>query len=159
MERLDAGRIDFGLFVGAANTTKYESAALPAKDEWGVLMRRDDRLASLDAISPQELAGKPLILSRQALGEMEEWFSCSLDDLNVAATFNLLYNACALLRSGMGYAVSLRGIVPTDGPMDDLAFRPLEPGKRADLSVAWRRHQALSPASKVFLDRLLKLAI
>ncbi len=154
MERLDAGRLDFGLFVGSANLAKYESVELPAKDEWGVLMRPDDPLSEFTVVSPQQLKDEPLILSRQALGEMEEWFGCSRKRLDIVATFNLLYNACWMVRAGMGYVISLKGIVPTDGP-DDLVFRPLDPARSATLTMAWRKYQTFSPAASLFQERLL----
>lgn len=157
MERLDTGRLDFGLFVGSADLTKYEHAMLPAKDEWGVLMRPDDSLAEFATISSQQLKNEPLILSRQALGEMEEWFGCSRKGLNIVATFNLLYNACWMARARMGYVISLKGIVPTDGPADGLVFKPLEPAKNAPLTIAWKKFQSFSPAAALFRDRLLNL--
>lgn len=156
-ERLDTGRLDFGLFVGEADLAKYDQVALPAVDAWGAFMRPDDPLASRDTVTPDDLRRSPLILSRQAIGEMEEWFGCEADELDVAATFNLLYNACALVRAGVGCAVSIDGIVRAEGAADGLVFRPLEPRKTARLALAWKRHQAFSPAASVFLERLQAL--
>lgn len=156
-ERLDTGRLDFGLFVGEADLAKYDQVALPTVDAWGAFMRPDDPLASRDAVTPDDLRRSPLILSRQAIGEMEEWFGCEADELDVAATFNLLYNACALVRAGVGYALSIDGIVRAEGAVDGLVFRPLEPQKTARLALAWKRHQAFSPAASVFLERLRNL--
>lgn len=153
-ERLDTGRLDFGLFVGEADLAKYDQVALPAVDAWGAFMRPHDPLASRDAVTPDDLRRSPLILSRQAIGEMEEWFGCEADELDVAATFNLLYNACALVRAGVGYALSIDGIVRAEGAVDGLVFRPLEPQKTARLALAWKRHQAFSPAASVFLERV-----
>lgn len=155
IERLDAGRLDFGLFVGSANLTKYESIALPVEDEWGVLTKQDDPLVKSSSIRPQQLKKKPLILSRQALEEMEEWFGCERKELNIIATFNLLYNACWMVRAGMGHIISLKGIIPTDGPSDDLVFRPLKPARTASLVIAWRKYQILSPAAEAFKKALV----
>lgn len=154
VERLDTGRLDFGLFVGEADLAKYDEAPLAAEDVWGVFMRPDDPLAARDAVMPDDLRRMPLILSRQAVGEMEEWFGCEASELDVVATFNLLYNACALVRAGVGYALSINGIVRAEGEADGLLFRPLAPRKTARLAIAWKRHQAFSPAASVFLDRV-----
>lgn len=156
-ERLDAGRLDFGLFVGSANIDKYESVTLPAEDKWGVFMRSEDPLARFEEISPHHLKDKPLILSRQALGDMEEWLGCKREDLTIAATFNLLYNACALVRAGVGYAISLKGIVNAEDGSDGLLFRPLQPAKTASLTVAWKKYQVFSPAAELFKERLVEL--
>lgn len=40
LEQLDKGLIDFGLVFGAVDSGKYQSLKLPAKDTWGVLMRK-----------------------------------------------------------------------------------------------------------------------
>lgn len=149
-ERLDSGRLDFGVFVGHADLSRYEFLQLPARDRWGVFMREGDPLAALDAVTPEDLAGRSLILSEQASREMGAWFRRDLADLDVVATYNLLYNAALLARRGMGVVVSLEGIVDTS-PGSGLAFRPLEPAISAEVFVAWKRYQAFSPAAEAFL--------
>ena len=52
LEYLDKGLIDFGLVFGEVDQRKYQSLPLPAKDTWGVLMRRDSPLAEKEAITP-----------------------------------------------------------------------------------------------------------
>lgn len=68
LEYLDKGLIDFGLVFGEVDQRKYQSLPLPAKDTWGVLMRRDSPLAEKEAITPQDLWDKPLLLSHQRGG-------------------------------------------------------------------------------------------
>lgn len=149
-ERLDRGRLDFGVFVGHADLSGYEFLQLPASDRWGAFMREDDPLAALDAVSPSDLARRSLILSEQASREMGAWFHRDLEDLDVVATYNLLYNAALLARRGIGVVVSLEGIVDTSED-SGLAFRPLEPAISADVFIAWKRYQAFSPAAEAFL--------
>ena len=149
-ERLDSGRLDFGVFVGHADLSRYEFLQLPARDRWGVFMREGDPLAARDAVTPEDLAGRSLILSEQASREMGAWFRRDLADLDVVATYNLLYNAALLARRGMGVVVSLEGIVDTSAG-SGLAFRPLEPAISAEVFVAWKRYQAFSPAAEAFL--------
>lgn len=149
-ERLDTGRLDFGVFVGHADLSRYEFLQLPARDRWGAFVREDDPLASLEHVTPADLAGRSLILSEQAGREMGAWFRRDLEDLDVVATYNLLYNAALLARRGIGVVVSLEGIVET-GEGSGLAFRPLEPPMSADVFVAWKRYQSFSPAAEAFL--------
>ena len=68
LEYLDKGLIDFGLVFGEVDQRKYQSLPLPAKDTWGVLMRRDSPLAEKETITPQDLWDKPLLLSHQRGG-------------------------------------------------------------------------------------------
>ena len=149
-ERLDTGRIDFGVFIGHADLSRYEFLQLPAHDRWGTFMRDDDPLAAHDVVTPSDLAERSLILSEQAHREMGAWFHRDLDDLDVVATYNLLYNAALLARRDMGIVVSLEGIVDTrEG--SGLTFRPLEPALSADIFIAWKRYQTFSPAAEAFL--------
>ncbi len=150
-ERLDTGRVDFGVFVGNPDLSRYEFLKLPASDRWGVFVREDDPLAALPAVGPADLAGRSLILSEQAGQEMGAWFRRDLADLDVVATYNLLYNAALLARRGVGVVVSLEGIVDTSEG-SGLAFRPLEPAIPSDVFVAWKRYQAFSPAAEAFLS-------
>lgn len=155
-DRLDTGRIDFGLFVGSANLDKYEAIKLPARDTWGVFMRADDPLARQKRVRPEDIADRPLIFSRQANREMRTWFKRDFEDLDVVATYNLLYNAAIFARRGIGYVVSLEGIVDVS-TSSGLAFRPLDPPLAADLFIAWKRYQVFSPAAGAFLQRIREL--
>ena len=106
-EQLDKGLIDFGLMYGPVDRTKYEALTLPIGDRFGVLMRRDDSLAQKEWISPEELRDKPLILSAQ--DRSEGWTVSSqirqdVSHLNVAATYNLIFNASLMVEEGLGYA-------------------------------------------------------
>ncbi len=155
-ERLDNGRVDFGLFIGHANLERYESLKLPAHDTWGVLMRADDPLAASDAVSPDDLQARPLIFSRQAHREMQTWFKRDASELDVVVRYNLVYNAALLARRGIGYVFTLDGLSDTSAG-SDLAFRPLDPPLAADIFIAWKRYQVLSPAAEVFLQRIRAL--
>ena len=153
-ERLEKGLIDFGILVEPAELSRYEYVRLPQKDTWGVLMRSDSPLAQKQYITPQDLRGKPLIRSQHALSneELSAWF-CDDGEQEVAATYNLLYNASLLVREGMGYAVGLDKIINTSGE-SDLCFRPLFPKLESSLAVAWKKKQLFSPPAQRFLQML-----
>ena len=144
------------MFIGYNKLDRYETLSLPACDTWGVLMRRDDPLAQAQSIHVNDLVGLPLVLSRQADRAIQSWFGDQLPHLDVVATYNLLFNATLLARRGVGYVVCLDGIVETSEE-SGLAFRPLEPALHADVTLAWKRYQAFSPASEVFLKHIREL--
>lgn len=152
-ERLDSGRLDFGVFVGHTDLSRYEFLQLPAYDRWGAFMREDDPLATLERVTPGDLASRALILSEQASREMGAWFRRDLADLDVVATYNLLYNAALLAQRRIGVVVSLEGIVDTSEG-SGLAFRPLEPSISADVFIAWKRYQTFSLAAEAFLGEV-----
>lgn len=155
-EQLDKGLIDFGLMYGPVDRTKYEALTLPIGDRFGVLMRRDDPLAQKEWISPEELRDKPLILSAQ--DRSEGWTVSSqirqdVSHLNVAATYNLIFNASLMVEEGLGYAVCLDKLINTSGD-SRLCFLPLRPEIVITPSIVWKRYQVFSKASERFLQEL-----
>lgn len=170
-ERLDLGRIDFGIFVGNVDYERFETIKLPVKDIWGIIMRKDSPLALKHFIEPQDVYEQPLILSQQASGDISSWLGRSTDNLNIVATYNLLYNASILVSKGIGYAFGLDGLVTSRtyegsfashvgksrSDMLDLTFRPLEPTLEANIFIAWKRYQSFSPAAGIFLEKIKQL--
>ena len=158
-ERLDRGLLDFGILVQPADLTKYDCIHLPAEDIWGVVMRKDAPIAKKKKIARADLLDLPLIMSRQVLvtkskgNDFVDWFGEDFDKLNIVTTFNLMYNAALMVKSGVGYAVSIDGIVNTDSE-SDLCFRPLMPKMTSGLDLIWKKYQAFSPAAEMFLERL-----
>ncbi len=158
-ERLDRGLLDFGILVQPADLTKYDCIHLPAEDIWGVVMRKDSPLAQKNKITRADLLDLPLIMSRQVLvtkskgNDFIDWFGEDFNKLNIVTTFNLMYNAALMVKAGVGYAVSIDGIVNTDSE-SDLCFRPLIPKMTSGLDLIWKKYQAFSPAAEMFLERL-----
>ena len=153
-EELDKGLIDFGLLFDPKDLSKYQYLRIPQKDTWGVLMRRDAPLAKKEAIGPKDLWDKPLILSRQhrAGSALSLWLKREEADLNIVATYSLLYNGSILVDEGLGYAITLDKIINTQG--GNLCFRPLIPTLQAGLCVVWKKYQVLTKASELFLNTL-----
>lgn len=154
-ERMEKGLLDFGIFITSANIDKYDYLKLPAYDTWGLIMRKSDQLAARDFITPQDLQGLPLIMSRQALvqEDISRWGKKQIQDLNVVATYNLVYNAAIMTREGFGYTLTLDKLANT-GSDSDLCFRPLKPELRINLNIVWKKYQIFSKASQKFLEYL-----
>lgn len=155
MEKLDKGLIDFGLFVGSVDVSRYDCLHLATKDTWGVLMRIDSPLAEKESISAEDLWDKPLILSHQASvnSEMFAWLKTDISRLNVVATYDLVYNAAQFAKKGVGYVIALDKIINTTGE-SNLCFKPLFPALEAKLCIAWKKYQVFSRASQIFLRQL-----
>lgn len=158
-EKLDKGCLDFGILLEPVNLKRYDYVRLPCTDLWGVLMRKDSPLAALESIRAEDLLGKPLLLSRQAMGKdsLSAWFGMDYTDLNIVATYNLLYNASLMVEEGLGYAVTLDRLVNTTGD-SPLCFRPLEPRLEIGLYVVWKKFQIFSKAAAKFLAALEETA-
>lgn len=155
IDKLDRGLIDFGLLVEPFDAGKYDYVRLPLKDTWGVIMLKDSPLAQQDSIRPQDLRDKPLIVSHQTVisEEMVRWLGREMSELNIVATYDLLYNASRFVKMGFGYAIALDGLINTSGE-SDLCFRPLEPVLEAGLCIVWKKNQVFSRAAQQFLNQI-----
>lgn len=154
-ERLDKGLLDFGIMIEPSDMKKYDYLKLPVTDVWGVLMRRDSPLAEKETIRAADLWNVPLLLSRQALGKsrLSDWLERDYDSLNVAATYNLIFNASLMVEEGLGYGITLEKLVNTAGD-SLLCFRPIEPRLEASLYIVWKKYQIFSRATERFLQML-----
>ncbi|MEB4884088.1 MULTISPECIES: LysR family transcriptional regulator [Priestia] len=158
-ERLDKGLLDFGILIQPADISKYNYLNIPAKDVWGVVMRRDSPLALKESIQAADLLNVPLICSRQAMkqtfskNEFSDWFGEDFHKLNIVTTYNLAYNAAIMVEEGIGYAITLDKIVNTS-TNSNLCFRPLQPRLESGLNIVWKKHHVLSAAADAFLKEL-----
>ena len=157
-EKLDNGLIDFGLLIEPVDISRYDYIRLPAKDTWGVLMRRDCPLASKEQVTAEDLWDLPLIVSHQIYdsSELTAWFKRDFSKLRITAAYELLYNASHFVRAGVGYAIALDRLINTSGD-SRLCFRPLYPAMEAGLCLVWKKHQVFSRAAGLFLDKVREM--
>lgn len=155
IEELDRGLIDFGIVFGDVDTLKYEHIRLPYNDIWGVMMRRDSPLAEKEEITAADLMDKPLIISRQAFqnSDFRDFFPCGQENLNIVATYNLLFNGSVMASEGMGYVICFDKIINVSGD-SELCFRPLSPRVEAGMSIVWKKYQVHSKVTERFLNKL-----
>ena len=137
--------------------SQYDTVKVPRKDVWGVLMRRDAPLADREAVRPEDLWDKPLIVSHQSNARrvLSDWLKRDLSGLNVVATYNLVLNASILTDEGFGYTIcydKLLDIVKSES----LCFRPLTPALKAEATIVWKKYQVFSRASEAFIRQLQK---
>lgn len=158
-EKLDKGLLDFGLLIDPADLSKYDYLKMPAKDTWGLIMRKDSSLSRNKNITKKDLLNIPLIISRQVMeteiedNDFSRWFSDTFDKLNITATYNLIYNALIMVREGMGYALCLDKLID-NMHNENICFIPLKPKLESGLNIVWKKNQEFSRASKIFLDAL-----
>ena len=158
-EKLDKGLLDFGLLIDPADLSKYDYLKIPAKDTWGLIMRKDSPLSKNKNITKKDLLNIPLIISRQVIEtEMQDndffrWFSDTFDKLNITATYNLIYNALIMVSECMGYSLCLDKLID-NMHNKNICFIPLKPKLESGINIIWKKNQEFSRASKIFLDRL-----
>ena len=151
-DRLENGILDIGLLAEPVEIGRYDFIRMPRQDVWGVLVRSDSALASLEHVTPRDLLGVPLILARrrQVKDEIASWFGEYYEHVEVAGTFNLILNAANMVLHGVGVAM---GFDLAD-ISDELRFIPLYPELKTGTVLVWKKNQANSPAAGAFLRRL-----
>ncbi|WP_455684701.1 LysR family transcriptional regulator [Thomasclavelia sp.] len=153
IDRIDSGLIDFGLITHHPKVSEYNHIIMPIKHHWGVLIRKDDPLAQKEQISYEDIADKPLIVSKEIANNIQltDWFKNNIDQLNIISTYTLLYNATLMVEDELGYAVCLDKLINTSGD-SELCFRPLNPFLEVTYYFIWKKYNVLSKASKQFLN-------
>ena len=144
------GTADFGVFNLPADLNGLDFFVLPEQNRWGLMTRRDGIFAGHESVQTKELSGVELYVPRQKAlqnlwaGRMEE------GSLRIRGTYNLLYNASLLVRSG-AHVLCIGGILPED---DDVMFLPLQPTLATEVAVAWPPLAIKSPLTQLFLKAL-----
>lgn len=153
-ERLERGLLDFAIIVQEVDLSKYNYIKVPTSDIWGVIMRKDAKLATKPCITVEDLLGIPLIVSRQGLTEdYPKLFQEKLDKMHIVATFDLIYNASIMVKKGFGYALSFDGLIDTSQD-SELCFRPLTPELKTNMYIIWKKYQIFSPISQMLLTQM-----
>ena len=154
-EQLNKGLLDFGVLVEPVNLQKYDYLKLPITDQFGVVMRKDSPLAQLDVITPSDIRNQTILCSKQQLdgNVLSSWLNENIENMDIAATFNLITTPAMLVESGLGYAFAFDKLINITGS-NDLCFRPLEPKIETGLYLVWKKYQLFSTAPKIFLEQL-----
>lgn len=151
-DRLEKGLLDLGLLAEPVEIGRYDFIRMPKEDLWGVLVRRDSPLAQLESVTPADLVGVPLIMSRrqQVRDELAAWFGEYYQQIEIAGTFNLILNAANMVLHGVGAAL---GFYIADISAD-LRSIPLSPELCTGTVLVWKKEQAYSRAAELFLREI-----
>ncbi len=150
-ERLENGILDMGLLLEPVEVSRYHYVRMPLREKWQVLMRSDMHLAGKEKITPDDLAGVPLIIARRqsVRNELENWFGYDKEKLHVASTCNLSHhNQSIMVESGIGVAL----VMEFACNQDTLCLRPLEPEIESGCLLVWKKNLTLSLAMQRFIE-------
>lgn len=148
LDQLQKGLLDFGVLCRPTAPLAYAFRKLPHVDRWGLVMREDNPLAQKEAVSPQDLAAEPLLLSQQVLEgqELDHWLKKPVAELNVAATYNLHHNALYMVDLGLG---SLLTFAHLSKLHDGMVYRPLIPEVFSHNFLIWRKDRVFTRAGRL----------
>ena len=153
-ENIERGLLDLGLVTEPVDIRKYDFVSMPVHEQWGALVREDSPLAQKSSINSEDLVGIPLVsaVSNLTQSRIGRWFGPLLDQIDVIATGNLLYNEALLARSNIGAVIGIR----LDCHYDGLRFVPFSPVLEHTTAVIWKKDQIFSSATAAFIEFVKK---
>lgn len=149
-DRLDRGLVDVGVVVEPVEISQYHFLRLPGTERAGVLLRTDSPLAQKAVIRPEDLIGTPLLMVKRPYfqNELTNWFGAAYDQMEIVATYNLIYNAAIMVQIQMGVALCLE----LESHFDGLCFRPLSPTQENGTVLIWKKEQILPATTRAFIE-------
>lgn len=156
-DQLNKGLLDFAVLVEPVDLQKYDYFKLPIKDIFGLLMRKDNPLAKLKTIKPQDLQDQPVMVARQQIdgNVLSSWLGDNFAKLRVVSTFNLITTPAMMVEAGLGSAFTFDKLVNTSGN-SNLCFRHLQPKIETGLYLAWKKYQMFTRPAQLFLEHVYK---
>ncbi len=151
--RMDNGLTDIGLLLEPVDMERYEYIRMPVRERWAAVMPSGVPLAKREHVAAKDLADIPVIMpSRQKVhDEVANWFGSYYGKLRVIAVSNLSTNAAMMVRSGLGYALTVEGALPFL-EQSEVRMVPLHPELTATSVLAWKRSQPFPTAASRFLQ-------
>ena len=151
-ERMEAGLLDMGLLMEPVDIGKYDFIRMPWKEKWGVLVRKDSPLGQKPSVFPEDLLRVPLLIPRREVvrHELSAWFGETYDRLEIAATYNLILNAAALVRQNAEVALCF----DLGSFYEELIFVPFASAVETGAVVVWKKNQFQAQATDCFIKWL-----
>ena len=152
-ERLDQGLCDMIALIQPIEAAKYNYFALPVKEKWGLIMRKDDPLAKRHSIMAHDLYQLPMVVGRRNIVRDDITDSMKIDPnkLDWRIMINLPENAKQLILSGKYYHFGIYGVYEKYHD-ERLTFVPFSPTKFTGHLLAWRKNSQLTPAGEKFIQ-------
>lgn len=153
-EQMEKGILDTGLLIEPVEIEKYSFFRLPEKLRYVAVMQSSCPLAAQNSVTPDDLAGFPLILPTRmnVRNEIFSWFASHAGGLNIAAVSNLRMNTNILVQNGMGIAVCSDTVSVSDGAEQQITVRPLEPELSSTVVLVWKKSLAHSHLLEEFIS-------
>lgn len=125
---------------------KYNYMRLPVREEWGIVMKKDDPLTRRDVLTREDLYDLPLIVGRRGImrDSVSDVLKLDQTKLNIPITINLPMVSRDLVVNHHYYHLGTRGVYEMYKD-DDLAFVPLDKDISQDVN---RMFEKLKEAGK-----------
>ena len=154
-QKIDQGFLDIGLLTEPVDIEKYDFVRLDYKEAWGIIAPLNSEIAKKEYVTPEDIKKLPLLIGHRLIvqNELAHWMGLDISDLNIVATYDLIYNAAILVEKGLGYALCLDKIVYMSN-QSLVRFVPLKPAYETGAVIVWKKHQVFSATATRFIQEL-----
>lgn len=153
-ERIEKGLLDMGLMMEPVDISRYEFVRMPLKEQWAIMVKEDSPLAQKEFVTPRDLIGIPIIhVYRRSVKEtVADWFGSLYENIEIAATYNLVRNAVNMVKNGVGAAICY----VLEDHYEGVKTIPLYPALEVGAVLAWKKEQPTSAAAAGFVEEVKK---
>lgn len=149
-EKLDNNQLDLIFLIRPIEAEKYHFFSLPATEQWGVYLAKNDPLATKKQLQPQDLKNHRVLLPRRKIVQDELDLILKEADLNIAGYINLGANGILLVKKHHYALVSIASLQKLINP-SQLTFVTFEPKLTSGHVVAWSKQKEPSQILQRFL--------
>ncbi|HCW53333.1 MAG TPA: LysR family transcriptional regulator [Clostridium sp.] len=150
-ERIEQGQLDLGLLLEPVNILNYNFVRMNTKEQWGIFIHEESKLACKKAIHPGDLVGTKVVtvhINTPIHNELVIWSGNYAKDMAFSTTYNVLYNAVIVAREKKSAVVGMK----LDCHYDNMKFIPFEPKLELSSVLAWKEHQTKSKTTTAFIN-------
>ena len=153
---IDLGLLDFGVVWTNDNLSPYESLELPYTNHWGAVVPAKDPLAAKPELVAADLRHRRVLLPQQldVISDLSKYLNHYVPGIRVAGYYDMNYNMLAMVRSGIGIAITLDKAEYQE--LAEFAFVPLKALKTLGVNLIWKTGQTLTRLNQAFLTNLQK---
>lgn len=149
-DNIERGLLDVALMSEPFDIQKFDFISMPVLENWGLLVRKDSKLAQKEVIEAKDLLGIPLILPDGGFqgNRIRKWLGEYSNQIDVLATGNLQYNEMLLASSNVGAVVGIK----LNYDYDSICFVPFAPVLTHGTALAWKKDEVFPLATRAFID-------
>ena len=153
---IDTGLLDFGVVWTNDNLSRYEYLELPYENHWGAVIRSDDPLMNKNELVAADLRHRHLMLPQQldVISDLKKYLNRYAAGVRVTGYYDMNYNMIAMVKSGIGIALTLDK--PEYQDRTDIDFKPLKALASIKVKLIWKADSKLTRLCQTFLAAVKK---
>lgn len=154
-EQISQGLLDIGFLLEPQMEQRFTYHRLPLTESWGILTPKDHPLAGQKTVSLEDLKGQKLIVPSENSSFFQLDANFSLEQVNISARYNLIFNATLMVEAGMGVAICLNNLVELE-QHPRLCFIPFEPALSSGIYLCLNEYPGMPRLISLFVKEMIE---